>query len=293
LAGTVWKAAIKHLAKGRALHQNSLVSLVKHETGVAEPTVAHHLSSGFAGAIRVGGYYDLRAEYRLRLTLTSLLPDMTRTPAGNLRTGAISLEVSGRHGTITARIEVVDDEAAYWFCVRACDPTTWAALRDEAETPSADWTLPWRPAPTAAQTLPALLAWRSADLSATIAAACNVAAALQIKSADTVKLRILAAPPKRFPDLAAEERTIERLTRRRGAIPSGRTHPVQGWCDHCGQPLSDPYSLLVGIGPVCRQYYSPRVLSAVARARSPVDSSSSVSRRTPADALARLAQDWA
>ena len=48
--------------------------------------------------------------------------------------------------------------------------------------------------------------------------------------------------------------------------PAGRVHPVSGFCDHCGQPLSDPYSLLVGVGPVCRGYYEHGVIRGVALA---------------------------
>ena len=92
--------------------------------------------------------------------------------------------------------------------------------------------------------------------------------------------------------LDQDQLTISRLVRRRGAIPTGRRYPISGSCDHCGQPLSDPYSLLIGVGPVCRGYYSPRVLAAVAATRAPLPEERP-QVRTASVALQALAREWA
>lgn len=290
-AGVVWQAAVKHLAKGRSLHRNNLVSLIQHDTGLGA-AIVEHLTAGFAGVATDGVYFDIRPEHRLVLTLKAQLPDLTQTPAGHLRTGSIRLDAKGPAGALSARFEVVDDETSYWFCCRASDPHSWASLYRGAETVSAGWALPLGPAP-ADQLLPAPLIWRNAELLGAVRAACATAAALGASAFDTVRLTSLPAPVRPVTLRNTDQETVARITRRRGVIPAGRKYPIQGSCDRCGQPLSDPYSLLVGVGPVCRGYYSPHVLAAVARAREPVAGPSATGRaRTPADAVARLAADW-
>jgi Family of unknown function (DUF6011) len=51
--------------------------------------------------------------------------------------------------------------------------------------------------------------------------------------------------------------TVRRLRGRRT-----RKHAVVNFCDHCGQGLSDPNSVAIGIGPECLKYYSRDVLTA-------------------------------
>lgn len=53
-----------------------------------------------------------------------------------------------------------------------------------------------------------------------------------------------------------DETTIRRLGGRLGA-----RRPAVSQCDRCGQPLSDPTSVQLGIGPECRKYYSKQVLT--------------------------------
>ena len=83
-----------HLTQGLPLHLDNLVTLVSHETKLGEYIVRHLLGNGFAGVERNGLYFQIRAEHRLYLTVFSQLPELVRTPAGNLRTGSLEL-VSG------------------------------------------------------------------------------------------------------------------------------------------------------------------------------------------------------
>ena len=289
IAKKVWQTAVRYLANGKTLHQNSLVTLVKHETGLSEPVVVSHITRGFAGAVSDGVYYDLAPEHRLHLTMLGVLPSLLQTPAGNPRAVSVSLEASGANGHFRGRFEAVDEDRSYWFCMRIGQAEHWAALREEAETAD-NWGPPLQPA-TDHATMPAPLIWRFSEPAHAAAAARRAAKALGVKTTDKVELIELRYPLGPLRMISDDQRTIERLTRRRGTIPAGRKYPIQGYCDHCGQPLSDPYSLLVGVGPICRQYYSPRVLAAVANANGPT-APPLARRRTVDDALAVLAEAW-
>jgi len=193
-------------------------------------------------------------------------------------------------------VEVVDDlhdRRCFWLCLRIAGAQEWTRLRTTAETPSPGWLLPWRVPPEAPSDLPFLLAWRSVDLDGVVDAVCEVADTLRFGSLADASV-VAIPPPRRNGDREAskDDHTVTRLIRRRGVVSGGRKDPVRGSCDRCGQPLSDPYSLLVGIGPICRQYYPPHVIAAVARNAALGDGSGSY-RRSPTDALLHLAQAWA
>ena len=224
------------------------------------------------------------------------LQELTLTPAGNPRPGSVGLLVKWRDRSMDARVEVVDDlhdKRRFWLCLRITQAQVWTRLRTTAETPSPSWLLPWRAAPDIPSDLPFLLAWRSVDLEGVVDAICEAADTLRFGSLADVSV-LAISPPRPSGDRRAsnDDHTVTRLLRRRGVIPGGRKHPVRGTCDRCGQPLSDPYSLLIGIGPTCRQYYPPHVINAVARSAASGDRSGSYTR-SPADALLHLAQAWA
>lgn len=289
----IWQVAVRHLAKGRRLHLNSLAALIRHDTGLSEGTIASVLRDGSDTVEVVGPYLDLRPEHRLTATLEALLPDLITTPEGRPRPSAVGLEAVGGSRKIVARFEVVDDDLPYWCCVRIRTNGGWSALRIGAETVGSDWRLPWRVPPNQPTAFPGILVWRVAEVNGLVSVAKQVADSLSMHTFTSVQLTPIPRPMAPIQQFDLEQQTIARLVRRRGPIGRGRKHPVQGTCDHCGQPLSDPYSLLVGVGPVCRGYYSQRVLSAVARAREiPETPKLTAAGRGPSEALSNLAADW-
>jgi hypothetical protein len=233
----------------------------------------------------------VRPEERLRHTLLGELPKLTVTPAGKRRAVSVQIDAKGTDGNLRARLEVIDGTGAtLWFCIRVGTHEDWVALRDGGES-TTSWSLPLRPAPQRSD-YPAPLIWRCREIEEIASAAERVSKALHLDKFDTVELTVIPPPRPASDGATGDAATAQRLIRRRGLIPRGRKYPVRGYCDHCGQPLSDPYSLLVGVGPVCRQYYSPAVLRAVASASGAL-SDGTVATRTPADAVAQLAAIWA
>ena len=287
----VWEAALKILADQGKRGLRALVIDVSRATGLYPGLIREHLAAGFAGIESDGRLFEIRPKERLALTLRAYLPGLALTPAGNPRPGSLLIDASGPQGRLSARIEVVDDELPFWFCLPARSRKEWNALREGAETTSGSWSLPWRRA-TEPAPLPAPLAWRSGKLDQVIRAASRASTALNLPTFDSVA--VTALKPEKAPQdsVAREDQVIQRLTRRRGTIPSGRKYPIMGSCDRCGHALSDPYSLLVGVGPECRKYYSRRVLAAVATASGPAGGGPTYLGGAPADAVARLAAAW-
>lgn len=61
-------------------------------------------------------------------------------------------------------------------------------------------------------------------------------------------------------------------------------------CDRCGQPLSDPESVRLGIGPECRRYYGQEVLNAVRRG--PSAEVRRLGAKSQADWLSDVQRSW-
>lgn len=226
--------------------------------------------------LTVRPYWDLRFTKQLH------------TPEGHLRDGPFMVSVRGRSKAVLFRIEVVQDERPLWLCLRVTDSARLSLLSGTAETLSVGWRSPLRFASETAA-LPVPLMWRCANaeqLLQRIVQICATDGIDQIESID------VGAPAQSAATGAQrEDREVARLISRRGAIPRGRRYPISGSCDHCGQPLSDPFSLLIGIGPVCRGYYSPRVIQRVA-ADLHVERLDPSTSRDPEDAIARLRAAW-
>ncbi|NYE38621.1 hypothetical protein F4692_003771 [Nocardioides cavernae] len=87
-----------------------------------------------------------------------------------------------------------------------------------------------------------------------------------------VKSQFLEASPDTAPELKVErhpvaavaefDRAVERLGSRQYRPGQGRKRFAVTSCARCGQPLSDPNSLILGIGPDCLKYFDPTVLVA-------------------------------
>ncbi|WP_460790920.1 DUF6011 domain-containing protein [Nocardioides maradonensis] len=89
--------------------------------------------------------------------------------------------------------------------------------------------------------------------------------------------------------VAEFDRTVERLGRRPFRPGHGLKRFAVTTCAKCGQPLSDPNSVVLGIGPDCLKYFDPEVLAA-ARQWKP-GSVRSVGRTTK-NFLAAVTADW-
>jgi len=244
----------------------------------------------------VGSRAQVRPAHGAGRHVLDQLQELALTPAGNPRPGSTGLRVRWRDRAFDARVEVVDEQQGaqcFWLCVRVLRTREWASLRATAETPSPGWMLPWLAAPEKPGDLPSLLAWRSVDLDGVVDAFVEVGDALRFGSlADAAVVAIKAPRPTPDRSNTADGETVNRLIRRRGRIPAGRKYPIRVSCARCGQPLSDPYSLLIGIGPTCRQHYPRPVIAAVARG-AVTGASSGTYTRSPTDALLQLAHDWA
>lgn len=278
----------------RALQREGKVRNSASATGdvawsLAEPSRHGHTPDG-------GSRAQVRPALEQGLHILDRLRDLALTPAGNPRPGATGVEIRWRGRTMTLRVEVVDEREGaqcFWLCLRVSRTRDWMRLHATAETPSPGWMLPWLVATKESADLPSLLAWRSVDLDGVVDAIIEVGDALRFGSLADVTVATIKTP-RPAPDRSesVDGAAVGRLLRRRGPIPPGRKYPVRGTCDRCGQPLSDPYSLLIGVGPVCRQHYPPQVIAAVARG-AVTGASSGTYTRSPTDALLQLAQAWA
>ncbi len=87
-----------------------------------------------------------------------------------------------------------------------------------------------------------------------------------------VKDEFLASSPDVAPDLTVERHSLpaeaefDREVQRLGSRPyrpgQGHKRFAVTTCAKCGQPLSDPRSVVLGIGPDCLKYFDPKVLAA-------------------------------
>ena len=108
---------------------------------------------------------------------------------------------------------------------------------------------------------PAVVVWRHATPKAAALALHEVLGETLALPVDRVRLHRQQCTPAELERRLGDEATIRRLGGR-----AGRKRPAVSQCDRCGQPLSDPVSVQLGIGPECRKHYSKEVIR---RLRSP------------------------
>jgi hypothetical protein len=179
-----------------------------------------------------------------------------------IQTDAVHVEIAGAQGGVALRmrLDFVQDLGgpAIWLaCLVEGRIVHRELTKEQPLTLGSNWSLPLVPA-ASPPTLPEVLVWRT---SSPRAASGVVRAALEQRlgvPARRVRLRRDSCTPRELDLRASEETTIRRLRDHRGR----KDIPIRA-CDRCGQPLSDPASVALGIGPECRKYYAREVLAAV------------------------------
>lgn len=162
-----------------------------------------------------------------------------------------------------------------WIAWATTDAEEWrAASQEGAWSLGAGSKLPLVRAAEAPDAHPPVLVFRerSADDAATRVQA--VLATVWGTSSESARLEKVACTPAELERRILGEQTVRRLVTR----ATSRGVAVRT-CERCGQPLSDPASVAVGIGPECRKYYSAETLRAV-KSRSVVLPKSSARKPT-------------
>jgi hypothetical protein len=179
-----------------------------------------------------------------------------------LETETVHLDVvdAQRSVILRMRLDFVQDrgKSASWLACLVED----AALHDQLvqDGPLAlgpDWSLPLS-APVSPPTLPEVLVWRTASPRHAASVVQDVLERRLGVPAERVRLRRDSCTPAELDTRVNGEQTVRKLRARRGRLNASVRD-----CDRCGQPLSDPESVALGIGPECRKYYSREVLAAV------------------------------
>jgi hypothetical protein len=179
-----------------------------------------------------------------------------------LQTNAVQVEVAGSLGGVVLRmrLDFVQERKGFgiWAALLVPGRKVFDVLAaDRARALGPGWSLPLiDPRPDAP--LPQVLVWRS---SAAVDGAAVVRRVMEERlgvAAGRVAVRRDVCTPAELDRRVTGESTVRRLRQ-----SSGRTGFAVRACDRCGQPLSDPDSVRLGIGPECRRYYSREVLAAV------------------------------
>jgi hypothetical protein len=181
-----------------------------------------------------------------------------------LETDTVYVDVASARGGVVLRMRLdfvrAGGRNAIWLACLIKGRTMLEELR--AERPlvlSQNWSLPLvRPRPDLLP--PQIAVWRTTSASK---AANAVRAALETRlglAADRIRLTRDVCTPIELDRRVTGQATIRRLRQSRP-----RRDFASRACDRCGQPLSDPQSVRLGIGPECRKYYSRIVLDAVRR----------------------------
>jgi hypothetical protein len=111
---------------------------------------------------------------------------------------------------------------------------------------------------------PAVVVWRHATAQAAALSLREVLGATLSVDADQVRVERRQCTPVELERRLRDEATVRRLSGR-----TGRGRIAVSQCDRCGQPLSDPVSVQLGIGPECRKYYSTEVIRRLSRPEQP------------------------
>ena len=147
-----------------------------------------------------------------------------------------------------------------WLTAAAPGPAVLAAyLRTDPWSLTPPGVLPLVPAP-ARLTAPAVLVWRHStpqEAAATLSTVLGDGLGVRI---ERLRVERHQCTPAELDRRTTDEGTVRRITARRGARRAAVSQ-----CDRCGQPLSDPVSVQLGIGPECRRYYSQQVLRRLQR----------------------------
>lgn len=144
------------------------------------------------------------------------------------------------------------------------------------------WVLPLVQASSSTE-VPAVLVWRYSSARAAATGLRTILEAELEATADRVRFDREECSPGEIERRVRNQGTIRRLRERRE-----RSVPVRT-CDRCGQPLSDPVSVQIGIGPECLKYYADVVIRAI---RSPRDRPERADAKTPSGWLQAIVNTW-
>ena len=124
------------------------------------------------------------------------------------------------------------------------------------------WRLPLQPAAETAG-FPTIFVWPRASEREAVAIVKDLLFFRLRVNAQRLRITTSSCSPRELDRRLRDRGDLQRLRSRRSTTNRGRRDFVQRHCDRCGQPLSDPQSVLMGIGPECRRYYSAAVLEAL------------------------------
>lgn len=161
------------------------------------------------------------------------------------------------------RQELVDDgSAGFWLSL----PTRTSGLLKpllptRPSTLSPGWRLPLVGVAADHETPPQLLVWRRDD---TKTAAAVLRSVLE-EALELSTTRVTLTPENCTPAEADRRIGARASIARVRAKRSGMGGYAEAFCDKCGQPLNNPESVRIGVGPECRRYYSPEYFRAMER----------------------------
>ena len=206
-----------------------------------------------------------------------------------LQTDTVHINVAGAQGGVVLRmrLDFVEDKGrlAIWLACLVEGSKLLEMLCEEAPLVLGQaWSLPLkRPAPDLSP--PQVIVWRT---SSALEAASAVRAALEKRlglSAQRIRLSRDVCTPNELDRRCSGQATVQRVRQ-----SQGRRHFAERSCDRCGQPLSEPESVRLGIGPECRKYYSREVLDAI---KQPGGEVQRPGAKSPREWLSNLRDTWA
>jgi len=235
----------------------------------------------------------LRGTGARALTVAAAPPRPAATLADNIRfaltetdTDRLLVTAPGVEGASVLRCDFVrgDRGEEIWIAWPAVSSEEWRpAAQAGAWSLGPGWKLPLTLAPDAPGDHPPVLVFRERS-------AADAAHRVQTLVAGTwgipegrARLEKITCTPAELERRVLGEQTVRRLVAR--STPRG---PAVRTCERCGQPLTDPSSVALGIGPECRKYYSAEILRAV-KTRSVVLPKPSAQKPT---AWAQAIRDW-
>ena len=202
-----------------------------------------------------------------------------------LETDAVHLRVESSKGgglVLELRVDFLFDRNAsdIWIAALVKGDLLWRELAREGPVAlGPGWTLPPRVL-SEQPDLPAVLVWQ---VTSSAAAGSVLTRLLQDRlkiGAERVQVDRECCSPVELDKRLSDSVTLRRLQQKRG-----RKHAIVASCDRCGQPLSDPDSVALGIGPECRKFYSKEVLAAVRSPQAPMPRRGGKSQRGWRDAV--------
>lgn len=175
----------------------------------------------------------------------------------------LRLQVPVGDQALRARLDVVaEGTPTVWFSMRVSGPVLLNLLAGTGpRTLSPGWRLPLRALPTHGLAPPVLLVWSASDPRAAADQVVSLLRGTLGVQADRVRLDAEVCTPAEAERRADGYRAVRQARARRS---SGGF--AQATCLKCGQPLTHPESLRVGVGPECRRYYGPEYFRAMASA---------------------------